>query len=79
MQSFTTTQILERHVNNCFGINDKQLIKMGKNGENVKFKNYTKKINSPFIMIDADFESILVRFMYVYVYFTMLVAVTVTN
>ena len=35
------------------------MIKMAKKGETVKFKNYTRKIKSPF-MIYADFESILV-------------------
>ena len=31
---------------------------MPKKGDYVKFKNYERKINSPFI-VDADFESIL--------------------
>ena len=47
------------HVVNCFKINDKQMVKMAQKGETVKFKNYTRKIKSPF-MIYSDFESILV-------------------
>ena len=37
----------------------KQRIKMPKKGQYVRFKNYERKIKSPFI-IYADFESILV-------------------
>ena len=37
----------------------KQTIKMPKKGQYVRFKNYERKIKSPFI-IYADFESILV-------------------
>ena len=36
----------------------KLMIKMPKKGEYVRFKNYDRKIKSPF-MIYADFESIL--------------------
>ena len=43
----------------CFNINGKQKIIMPKKGEYVKFKNFERKIESPF-MIYADFESILV-------------------
>ena len=42
----------------CFKINGKQRIKMPKKDECVKFKNFVRKIKSPF-MISADFESIL--------------------
>ena len=56
---FTTAQILEKHVTDCFGINGKQMIKMTKERETFKFKNYARKTKSPF-MIYADFESILV-------------------
>ena len=45
--------------NYCFKINDKQLIKMSKNNEYGRFKNYENKIKSPFI-IYADLESNLV-------------------
>ena len=30
LQSFAAAQILKRHVNNCFEINSKQMIKMAK-------------------------------------------------
>ena len=52
---FSTAKILERHVGDCFEINDKQMIKMAKKDETVKFKNYTRKAKLPF-MIYADFE-----------------------
>ena len=55
-QSVCTAQILERHVMIFFKINGKQIIEMAKKSEAVKFKNYTRKIKSPF-MIYADFES----------------------
>ena len=50
LQSFSTVQILERHVNDCFEINVKQIIKMAKNGKTFKFKNHTKKVKSPFVI-----------------------------
>ena len=40
-------------------INGKQRIKIPKKGKHVKFKNFERKIKSPF-MVYADFESILV-------------------
>ena len=59
LQYFTTAQILERHINDCFEVTGKQMVKMAKKGEIVKFKNCTRKIKPPFIDI-ADFESILI-------------------
>ena len=50
LQSFTTAKILEKH-NDCFKKNGKQIIKMAKKGENVKFKNYTRNIKSVFIFM----------------------------
>ena len=51
---------VKRHIKNqCFKISGKQKIKMPKKGECVKFKNFERKIKSPF-MIYADFERILV-------------------
>ena len=47
---------IKRHVKDCLKINGKQIIKMPKKGENVRFKNYERKIKSPFV----DFKSILV-------------------
>ena len=58
-QPFRAEEILKRHIKDCLKINGKQRIKMPKNGEYVKFKNYKRKIKSSFI-IYADFESILV-------------------
>ena len=59
MQIFSIKKILKCHVKDCFEINGKQMIKMPKNDEYVRFKNYERKIKSPF-MIYADFESIVV-------------------
>ena len=53
-----TENILKSYIKSCFKINSKQAINMQK-GEYVKFKNFRRKIKSPFI-IYADFESILV-------------------
>ena len=51
---FTITQILKRHANECFKINNKKMIKMAKNGQTVKFKNYARIIKSSF-MSHVDF------------------------
>ena len=59
LESFGTEETLKRSINDFFKINGKQRIIMLKKGEHVKFKNYERKIKSPFI-IYADFESILV-------------------
>ena len=59
LQAFSTAQILERHVNDCFEMDGKRLIKIAENSETVKFKDYTRKIKST-LMIYADFENILV-------------------
>ena len=58
VHAFVTEEILKRHIKDWFKINGKQTIKMSKKGEYVKFKNFERKIKSPFI-IYADFESIL--------------------
>ena len=50
---------LKSYVKDCFKINGKQRIVMSKKGEYVTFRNYERKIKSPFITY-ADFESILV-------------------
>ena len=42
----------------CFKINSKQKIIIPKKDEYVKFKNYERKMKSPFI-IYADFESLV--------------------
>ena len=59
LHAFITGEILKRHIKDCFKINGKQMIKMPKKGTCVKFKNFERKIKSPF-MIYADFGSILV-------------------
>ena len=59
LQAFSTDEILESHIKDCFKINGKQRIIMLKKGKYVRFKNYEGKIKSPF-MICVDFESILV-------------------
>ena len=59
LQAFSTEEILICHIKDCFKTNEKQRIIMTKIGEYVKFKNYERKIKSPFT-IYTDFESILV-------------------
>ena len=56
LKFFSTSQILEIHANDYFGINWKQIIKKD---EIVKLKNYTRKIKSPFMTL-ADFQNILI-------------------
>ena len=55
----SAAKILKRHANDYLNINGKQMIKLPKKGEYVRFQNYERKIKSPF-MIYVDFESILV-------------------
>ena len=59
LHAFITEGILKRHIKDCFKINGKQRIIMPKKCEYVKFKNFERKIKSPF-MIYAGFEFILV-------------------
>ena len=58
LQVFGTLEILKSHVNDCFKINGKQMIKVPKNGEYVRFKSSERKIKSPYL-IYADVENIL--------------------
>ena len=44
VQELTTEEILKSHINDCFKKNGKQIIKMPKESEYVKFKNYERKI-----------------------------------
>ena len=60
LHAFITEEILKRHIKDCFKVNGKQRIKVPKKSEYVKFKNFQRKIKSPFI-IYVDFESILVH------------------
>ena len=48
-QDFSTEEILKRLIKDCFKINDKEFIKPKKD-EYIKFKNYERKIKSPFII-----------------------------
>ena len=57
LQDFSTEEISRRHIKDYFKINGKQRVIMPKKGEYVKFKNYERKIKSPYI-IYADFENI---------------------
>ena len=41
MLSFSNMQILERHINDCFETNDKQMPKMAKNDETLKLKKFS--------------------------------------
>ena len=59
LPAFIPEETLKRHIKDCFKINGKQTIKMPKKSEYVKFKNFERKIKSPF-MIYANFENILV-------------------
>ena len=59
LQAFRTAEKLKCHIKDCFKINGKETIKMPAKGEYIKFRNFGRKIKSPF-MIYADFESILV-------------------
>ena len=61
LQVFSIKEILKSHTKDCFKINGekKKTIAMSKKCEYIKFKNYERKIKSPFV-IHADFESTLV-------------------
>ena len=41
---FIIEELLKRHIKDCFKIDGKQTIQMPKKGENVKFKNFERKI-----------------------------------
>ena len=43
LQTFSTEEMLKRHIKDCFKINDKEKIILPKKGKYVKFKNYEKK------------------------------------
>ena len=54
---FSAEEILKSYINDCFKINDKQMIQRPKEDEYVKFKNYGQKIKPA--MIYAEFQGIL--------------------
>ena len=51
LQAFIREKILKSHIESCFKIDDKQTITMFKKGEYVKFKNFERKVKSPFIIL----------------------------
>ena len=57
LRGFIAEEILKRHIKDCFKINSKQTIKMPKKRDYVKFKNFERKMKSPFI-IYADFDTV---------------------
>ena len=59
LKAFRTAEKLKFHIKDYFKINGQQTIKMPKKGGYIKFKNFGRKIKSPF-MIYEDFESMLV-------------------
>ena len=59
LQAFSTEEILKRHIKDFLKINGKQRIILPKDDEYVKFRNYDREIQSPFI-IYADFKGIFV-------------------
>ena len=59
LQAFSTKEILKRYMKEFFKINGKQRINMFKKGDYVRFKDFERKINSPFVIYE-DLESILV-------------------
>ena len=42
LHAFIAEEILKHHIKDCFKINGKQMIKMPKKGEYVKFKNFER-------------------------------------
>ena len=59
LQVFRTTDKLKCHIKDFFKINGKQTIKTPKKRKYIRFKNFGRKIKSPF-MIYTDFESIII-------------------
>ena len=57
LQAFSTAQKLKYHVKDCFKIYSKQTIIMPQKDDCIKFKNFGRKIKSPF-MIHAAIEAI---------------------
>ena len=50
LRTSSTEETIESHIKECFKINGKQRLIMPPNDEFVKFKNYERKIKSPFII-----------------------------
>ena len=59
LYGFSHEDLLINHKDDCYGINDRATkIQMPAPGEKIKFKNYHKQLQVPFV-IYADFESII--------------------
>ena len=58
LQCFTSEQVLSNHKDVCISINGKQAIEMPKEGSILKYENYHKQLDVPFV-IYADFEAIV--------------------
>ena len=59
LYGFSREDLLINHKDECYGINDRATkVQMPAPGENIKFKNYHKQMQVPFV-IYADFESII--------------------
>ena len=50
LQAFSTEEMSQYHIKDCLKINEKHLIKLPTKGQYIKFKNFERKTNSPFIM-----------------------------
>ena len=57
LHAFITEEILKCHINDYFKTTCKQIIIISKKREYVKFKNYERKVKSPFITY-TDFQGI---------------------
>jgi len=57
IQCFSSEDILSKHNTECIVINGEQAIKMPQKGEKIKFQNYSRQLQAPFV-IHADFEAI---------------------
>ena len=50
LPAFSTEEILNCHINDCFKINGKQMIIVTKGGEYVELKNFERKTKSLFMI-----------------------------
>ena len=57
LQCFSSDRVLESHKEVCVVVNGKQAIKMPEEGSTLKYENFQKQLDVPFV-IYADFEAI---------------------
>lgn len=57
LQCFMSAKVLSNHKEVCMLVNGKQAIRMPKEGSVLKYENYYKQLDVPFV-IYADFEAI---------------------